>query len=45
LYYAVVHREIIEQFGRFPHRNKTLGRVSTEKESEYLLKKGKKFGQ
>ena len=34
--YAVVHREIIEQFGRFPHRNPILGREMTEEEQRFL---------
>lgn len=33
---AVGHREAIARFGRFPHRNKVLGRVSTPEEEEYL---------
>lgn len=36
LRFAQHHRKIIKRFGRFPHRNKILGRVSTEAESEYL---------
>ncbi|MDB5366713.1 MAG: hypothetical protein JWM77_2640 [Rhodospirillales bacterium] len=34
--YALQHREIIERFGRFPHRNTALGRVSTEDEQVFL---------
>lgn len=34
--YEKMHREIIEQFGRYPHRNEILGRKSTEKELEFL---------
>jgi uncharacterized protein (DUF924 family) len=34
--FAKHHRDIIEQFGRFPHRNKILGRESTQKELDYL---------
>ena len=34
--FAEHHREIIKQFGRFPHRNKILGRQSTNEELEYL---------
>ncbi len=34
--YAKHHRDIIAQFGRFPHRNKILGRSSTPEEQEYL---------
>lgn len=30
------HRDIIEQFGRFPHRNKALGRPSTEEERVFM---------
>jgi len=34
--YAKVHQEIIKKFGRFPHRNKILGRTSTSDEIEFL---------
>lgn len=34
--YALRHREVIERFGRFPHRNAVLGRESTPEEEEYL---------
>ena len=34
--YSKWHRDIIEKFGRFPHRNKILGRSSTVEEQEYL---------
>ena len=37
------HRAIIEQFGRYPHRNKILGRVSTHEESEFLRQPGSSF--
>lgn len=30
------HKEIIERFGRFPHRNKILGRTSTAEEEAFL---------
>jgi uncharacterized protein (DUF924 family) len=43
--YALDHREIIVQFGRFPHRNKTLGRESSQEERAYLADGGKRFGQ
>ncbi|MEL0012847.1 MAG: DUF924 family protein, partial [Alphaproteobacteria bacterium] len=33
---AARHREIIERFGRFPHRNEVLGRESTPEETEFL---------
>lgn len=38
--YAVRHKEVIEKFGRFPHRNKALGRSSTKEEIEYLEQGG-----
>jgi uncharacterized protein (DUF924 family) len=34
--YAVEHRDIIERFGRFPHRNRVLGRETTEEERAFL---------
>ena len=36
LKWAAIHREIIEKFGRFPHRNVILGRVTTEAERAFL---------
>jgi uncharacterized protein (DUF924 family) len=36
LTYAKEHRDIIERFGRFPHRNAILGRTSTPEEQEFL---------
>ncbi len=41
--YAERHREIIERFGRFPHRNQTLGRPSTAEEEEFLRQPGSSF--
>ena len=35
-FYAERHREIVERFGRFPHRNAVLGRASTEAEQRFL---------
>ena len=43
--YAVKHRDIIAQFGRFPHRNAILGRKSTVKEADYLATTQERFGQ
>lgn len=34
--FAVRHRDIVAEFGRFPHRNKILGRDSTTEEIELL---------
>lgn len=41
--YARRHREVIARFGRFPHRNATLGRVSTPEEMLYLAQPGAGF--
>lgn len=42
--YAIEHRDIIERFGRFPHRNRALGRKTTEQE-RIFLDDHKGFGQ
>ncbi len=34
--YALAHRDIITKFGRFPHRNRLLGRETTPAEQEFL---------
>jgi len=39
------HRAIIEKFGRFPYRNRTLGRLSTAEEQQWLCQGGESFGQ
>jgi uncharacterized protein (DUF924 family) len=36
--YACQHQAVIQQFGRFPHRNAILGRVSTPEELDYLAR-------
>ncbi len=36
LTFEVKHKEIIEKFGRYPHRNEILGRISTKEEIEFL---------
>ena len=41
--YALRHREVIERFGRFPHRNAILGRASTAQEIEFLTQPGSSF--
>ena len=38
--YARAHRDVIEQFGRFPHRNAALGRQSSPEELAYLAQHG-----
>jgi uncharacterized protein (DUF924 family) len=40
-----LHLEIIEQFGRFPHRNLILGRESTAAELAFLEECEHRFGQ
>jgi uncharacterized protein (DUF924 family) len=37
------HKAIIDQFGRYPHRNAILGRSSTEEEIEFLKLPGSSF--
>jgi uncharacterized protein (DUF924 family) len=41
--YALRHHEIIERFGRFPHRNQALGRESTAEEVEFLKEPNSSF--
>jgi uncharacterized protein (DUF924 family) len=41
--YARRHHEVIARFGRFPHRNVALGRVSTPEEQDYLAQPGSGF--
>ncbi|MCH7820407.1 MAG: DUF924 domain-containing protein [Proteobacteria bacterium] len=43
--FAELHHDIIEQFGRFPHRNKLLNRENTAQENEYLSGDSPDFGQ
>ena len=44
-HFAELHHDIIEQFGRFPHRNRLLGRENTPEEEEYLAGDAPGFGQ
>lgn len=41
--FAEGHRDIVEQFGRFPHRNEILGRETTLEEAEFLEQPGSSF--
>ncbi|MBF0277857.1 MAG: DUF924 domain-containing protein [SAR324 cluster bacterium] len=41
--FAHRHCEIIEKFGRFPHRNEILGRPSSREEEEFLKQPGSSF--
>jgi len=43
--FAELHHDIVEQFGRFPHRNKLLNRENTRQEDEYLTGDSPDFGQ
>ncbi len=38
--FAVLHRDIIARFGRFPHRNAALGRTTTREEQGFLKEGG-----
>jgi uncharacterized protein (DUF924 family) len=41
--YARRHYDIVERFGRFPHRNAILGRASSDAEAAFLLQPGSGF--
>jgi uncharacterized protein (DUF924 family) len=41
--FELQHKKIIEQFGRYPHRNKILGRSSSEAEIHFLTQPGSAF--
>ena len=41
--YAIRHMRIVERFGRFPHRNKELGRESTPEEVQFLKEPNSSF--
>ncbi|MEM7726967.1 MAG: DUF924 family protein [Cyanobacteria bacterium P01_A01_bin.45] len=41
--YAFRHMQVIERFGRFPHRNIVLGRTSTPEEKEFISSPGSSF--
>jgi uncharacterized protein (DUF924 family) len=45
LRFARLHRDIIARFGRFPHRNRYLGRQDTDEERAFLAGGGPSFGQ
>jgi uncharacterized protein (DUF924 family) len=45
LKFAHQHRDIIAKFGRFPYRNRVLGRESTPAEIEWLAAQADHFGQ
>jgi uncharacterized protein (DUF924 family) len=41
--WAEAHKQIIDRFGRFPHRNAVLGRTSTPQELTFLAESGSSF--
>jgi len=41
--FELKHKSIIDQFGRYPHRNEILGRQSTPEEVKYLQESGSSF--
>ncbi len=41
--FSTKHRDLIRKFGRFPHRNKMLGRETTEEEAAFLAEHGRGF--
>jgi len=40
---AIKHRDVVARFGRFPHRNALLGRVSSPEEEAFLREPGSRF--
>ncbi|MGE0172787.1 MAG: DUF924 family protein [Oligoflexales bacterium] len=43
LKYEQMHKAIVDRFGRYPHRNAILGRISSEEEIEFLKGPGSSF--
>ncbi len=43
LKYERIHKDLIDRFGRYPHRNEQLGRESTEEERAYLAENTESF--
>ncbi len=43
LHYAIKHRDVVQRFGRFPHRNAPIGRKSTAEERAFLEEHGAGF--
>ena len=43
--FAELHRDIVERFGRFPHRNQLLDRENTREENDFLPGHSPDFGQ
>jgi uncharacterized protein (DUF924 family) len=45
LHFAELHQRIVNRFGRFPHRNRVLGRRNSEAEASFLASEAETFGQ
>lgn len=43
LHYENLHKDIIDRFGRYPHRNDALGRETTPEEAEFLTEPDSSF--
>lgn len=43
LEWEIKHKKIIERFGRYPHRNESLGRKSTDEELDFLKQPNSRF--
>lgn len=43
LKFEYAHKKIIDRFGRYPHRNQILGRISTQDEIQFLKEDGSSF--
>ncbi|MDE2258741.1 MAG: DUF924 domain-containing protein [Betaproteobacteria bacterium] len=43
LAYELKHKAVIERFGRYPHRNAIIGRISTPEEIDFLKQPGSSF--
>ncbi|MBQ0795915.1 DUF924 family protein [Zhongshania sp.] len=41
--FALAHQQVIERFGRYPHRNAILGRTSSDEELAFLKEPGSSF--
>jgi len=41
--FELKHKAIVDEFGRYPHRNETLGRISSAAEKAFLLQPGSSF--
>lgn len=41
--FELKHKEIIDRFGRYPHRNEALGRKSSQEELDFVARPGSSF--